>query len=149
MPAHKQQKRTIAPKHAAVLVNCAGTKGLSIVVAAGPYSSKDDATYEPLQALLGHCKEQGPPDVLVLLGPFVDAEHPLVQAGSLEESFGDAFAAQVLLYSVTSYAAATSLFLSRKPLPTFCFDQALHAPCQQEKVQRPHCHAVTTWLTGL
>ena len=77
----------------------AGVQGLSIVVAAGPFSSKDNALYEPLQALLEQCKEQLP-DVLVLLGPFVDAEHPLVQAGMLEDSFQDVFAAQVLLLKI-------------------------------------------------
>ncbi|KAA6421903.1 MAG: DNA polymerase alpha subunit B [Trebouxia sp. A1-2] len=73
-----------------------GVKGLSMVVAAGPFSSKEDAAYEPLQALLTHCTTQPPPDVLVLMGPFVDANHPLVQAGMLEESYEDVFASQVI-----------------------------------------------------
>ncbi|DBB04040.1 TPA: DNA polymerase alpha subunit B [Trebouxia sp. C0004] len=72
-----------------------GAKGLSIVVAAGPFSSNEDATYEPLQALLTHCMTQ-PPDVLVLMGPFVNADHPLVQAGMLEESYEDIFVSQVI-----------------------------------------------------
>ena len=50
--------------------------------------------YEPLQAVLDHCTER-PPHVLLLLGPFVDAEHPLVQAGTLQDSFDDIFATQV------------------------------------------------------
>lgn len=75
----------------------AGAKGLSIVVAAGPFSSKEDATYEPLQALLTHCTTYPPPDVLVLMGPFVDVDHTLVQSGMLEESYEDVFASQVWL----------------------------------------------------
>ena len=71
-----------------------GAAGLSMVVAAGPFSSKDNAEYEPLQALLEHCSQQ-PPDVLVLLGAFVDADHPHIQAGTLQESYADLFAAQV------------------------------------------------------
>ena len=74
--------------------NAAGEQGLSILVAAGPFTSKDDMLYEPLQAVLNHCSEQ-PPDVLLLLGPFVDAEHPLVQAGTLQDSFDDIFVTQV------------------------------------------------------
>lgn len=65
-----------------------------MLVAAGPFTSKDDVMYEPLQAVLDHCNER-PPDVLLLLGPFVDAEHPLVQAGMLQDSFDDIFATQV------------------------------------------------------
>ena len=33
--------------------------------------------------------------MLLLLGPFVDAEHPLAQAGTLQDSFDDIFATQV------------------------------------------------------
>ena len=72
----------------------AGERGLSILVAAGPFTSKDDVLYEPLQAVLDYCSER-PPHVLLLLGPFVDAEHPLVQAGTLQDSFDDTFATQV------------------------------------------------------
>ena len=65
-----------------------------MMVAAGPFSSKDNAEYEPLQALLDHCSQR-PPDVLVLLGPFVDADHPHIQAGTLQDAFADLFAAKV------------------------------------------------------
>ena len=65
-----------------------------MVVAAGPFCCKEDALYEPLQALLSHCKTHLP-DVLVLMGPFVDVDHPLVQAGMLETSFEELFASQV------------------------------------------------------
>lgn len=74
--------------------NCAGKQSLSIFVASGPFSSKDDVHYEPLQAVLDHCNER-PPQVLVLLGPFVDAQHPAVQAGTLHDTFDEIFAAQV------------------------------------------------------
>lgn len=82
--------------------NDAGEQGLCIVAAAGPFTSKDDVLFEPLQAVLNHCAER-PPHVLLLLGPFVDAEHPLVQAGTLQDSFDDIFAAQVC-HLLTSYA---------------------------------------------
>lgn len=69
-------------------------EGLSMLVAAGPFTSKDDALYEPLQAVLDHCSER-PPHVLLLLGPFVDVEHPSIQAGTIQDSFDDIFATQV------------------------------------------------------
>ena len=65
-----------------------------MVVAAGPYCCKEDALYEPLQALLSHCKTHLP-DVLVLMGPFVDVDHPMVQAGTFEASYEETFASEV------------------------------------------------------
>lgn len=75
---------------------------MSVVVATGPFCSKENALYEPLQALLDHCRQR-PPDVLVLLGPFVDANHPQVQDGTLAQTFEDTFRSQVTLnkHSVT------------------------------------------------
>ena len=66
----------------------------SLVVAAGPYTPTDDLEYAPLAALLDYAAQQRP-DVLLLLGPFVDGEHPVVRGGLLEESFDDLFASRV------------------------------------------------------
>ena len=65
-----------------------------MLVAAGPYTTCEDLTYAPLRELLGTC-QQLQPNVLVLLGPFVDAEHPLIVSGSCEEPFEALFASQV------------------------------------------------------
>ena len=72
----------------------AGKQGLSVVVAAGPYSSSEDTAYEPLAALLEYCGQRRP-DVLLLLGPFVDAEHPAVRGGLLDETFDELFESRV------------------------------------------------------
>ncbi|EFJ42302.1 hypothetical protein VOLCADRAFT_107349 [Volvox carteri f. nagariensis] len=61
--------------------------GLSLVVAAGPYCLSEDLSYSPLEELLSYCNAH-PPDVLLLLGPFVDQEHPgLLAADRTAESF--------------------------------------------------------------
>ncbi|GAA6050009.1 hypothetical protein JCM3770_001911 [Rhodotorula araucariae] len=57
---------------------------MSVIVAAGPYTVDHDLEYEPLQALLGLAQEEKP-DVLVLTGPFIDAEHPLIKRGDVDE----------------------------------------------------------------
>ncbi|KAK9823569.1 hypothetical protein WJX72_003884 [[Myrmecia] bisecta] len=72
-----------------------GPSGLSVVVAAGPFTCSEDVRYEPLQALLDYCQAH-PVDVLLLLGPFVDSEHAAVADGSLDDAFQDVFEAQVL-----------------------------------------------------
>lgn len=63
---------------------------LNIVMAAGPYTSPDDLTYEPLNDILIYCK-QHKPDVLIMFGPFLDADHKSVQEGSVKKAFEDFF----------------------------------------------------------
>ncbi len=80
----------------AAFASATGRRGQSLVVAAGPFSSSEDLEYVPLAALLDYCAAQAPPpDVLLLLGPFVDAEHPLVKGGLLDESFEELYASRV------------------------------------------------------
>lgn len=55
----------------------------SIIVASGPYTTKDNLLYEPLNDLINHVNESHP-DVLVLLGPFVDMDHKMIQDGDFE-----------------------------------------------------------------
>jgi DNA polymerase alpha subunit B len=78
--------------HAAVT----GRGGQSVVVAAGPFTSSEDLEYAPLGALLHYCAQpQHRPDLLLLVGPFVDAEHPLIQGGLVEEAFEHIYSARV------------------------------------------------------
>eukprot|EP00877_Chromochloris_zofingiensis_P003455 jgi/Chrzof1/1310/Cz10g02170.t1 len=68
---------------------------LSMVVAAGPFTINDDLSYEPLTELLEACRTH-PPDVLLLLGPFVDVEHPRISDGMLDITFERLFRDQVV-----------------------------------------------------
>ncbi|SPP80994.1 DNA polymerase alpha subunit B [Drosophila guanche] len=61
---------------------------LQFVVAAGPYTHSTDMFYDPLQDLLKYLKDHRP-DVLVLVGPFVEASHKLV--GEMAETFDSFF----------------------------------------------------------
>lgn len=55
----------------------AGGKPLAIITAAGPFTTSDSLVYEPFNDLLGVIRDARP-DVVILTGPFVDAEHPQV-----------------------------------------------------------------------
>ena len=77
-----------------VFSSAAGHRGLSITVATGPFTTSEDLTYGPLKALLEHSKQQKP-DVLLLMGPFVDSKHSWVQAGQLRQTFQELFWKQV------------------------------------------------------
>lgn len=55
----------------------AGGKALSVFAAVGPFTTSDNLKYEPLNDLLGAVRAARP-DVVIMVGPFVDSEHPQV-----------------------------------------------------------------------
>lgn len=64
---------------------------LSVVVAAGPFTTADNLSYEPLEDLLRSILKTKP-DVVILIGPFVDISHPLLENGDVvlfEKEDGD------------------------------------------------------------
>jgi DNA polymerase alpha subunit B len=59
------------------------TRPLSYLVASGPYTPETDLTFPALHSLLSTATTQRP-DVIILTGPFLDLEHPLLASGDLE-----------------------------------------------------------------
>lgn len=62
------------------------TDNLNIVMAAGPFSLGDELNYEPLNELIAYCK-QHKPDVVIMMGPFLDADHKSVQGCSMKMTY--------------------------------------------------------------
>jgi DNA polymerase alpha subunit B len=60
-----------------------GSKPLSVLVAAGPYTTSDNLDYHPLRQLLVNVY-QTRPDVVIMLGPFVDIAHPMLSTGDIK-----------------------------------------------------------------
>ncbi|KAI9788429.1 MAG: DNA-directed DNA polymerase alpha subunit pol12 [Piccolia ochrophora] len=56
---------------------------LSILLGSGPFTPDDDLNYDALNALCDHASETYA-DVLILTGPFLDAEHPLIATGDFD-----------------------------------------------------------------
>ncbi|KAI9736133.1 MAG: DNA-directed DNA polymerase alpha subunit pol12 [Cirrosporium novae-zelandiae] len=56
---------------------------LQILIASGPYTADDNLAFEPLQALCEKASEVYV-DALVLTGPFLDLEHPLLATGDID-----------------------------------------------------------------
>ena len=56
---------------------------LNIMVASGPFTAEDNLDFEPLQAL---CEKAGESkvDALLLNGPFLDIEHPILASGDFD-----------------------------------------------------------------
>ncbi|KAK8041222.1 DNA-directed DNA polymerase alpha subunit POL12 [Apiospora phragmitis] len=56
---------------------------LSIIMASGPYTAEDNLDFEPLHALCSQAADTYA-DALILCGPFIDVDHPLIAAGDFD-----------------------------------------------------------------
>ncbi|KAF8421092.1 DNA polymerase alpha subunit B N-terminal-domain-containing protein [Tirmania nivea] len=66
---------------------CVG--GLRVMIAVGPYTTHDNLDYEPLTELCERARDSKP-DVLILLGPFIDIDHPMIAEGDFDlDTTGD------------------------------------------------------------
>ena len=84
---------------------------LSYMVASGPYTADDNLDFEPLAELCRVAAESAI-DALILTGPFIDIEHPLIQAGDFDPPSG-----------LSSDESTMALLFKRwisTPLMTFC-----------------------------
>jgi DNA polymerase alpha subunit B len=56
---------------------------LTIMYASGPYTADDNLDYEPLHALCSQASDSYA-DALILTGPFLDIDHPLIATGDFD-----------------------------------------------------------------
>ncbi|KAF6819148.1 DNA polymerase subunit alpha B [Colletotrichum sojae] len=56
---------------------------LNVIYASGPYTADDNLDFEPLHALCDRAADTYA-DALVLTGPFIDSEHPLIATGDFD-----------------------------------------------------------------
>jgi DNA polymerase alpha subunit B len=63
--------------------NATASHALNIMVSAGPFTADDNLDFEPLQALCTKAADTAA-DVLILTGPFLDIDHPLVASGDFD-----------------------------------------------------------------
>ncbi|KAK7259929.1 hypothetical protein RIF29_25555 [Crotalaria pallida] len=68
---------------------------LSMIIAAGPFTTIDNLLFEPPVELLAYAKRRQP-QLLVLLGPFVDTDHPDIKKGTTDRSFDEIFRFDIL-----------------------------------------------------
>ncbi|GKE08649.1 DNA polymerase alpha subunit B, partial [Tanacetum coccineum] len=71
------------------------TSDLSLIIASGPYTTVDNMFFEPLSDLLAYAQRKQP-QLLVLLGPFIDSEHPEIQKGALNRTYDELFRLKIL-----------------------------------------------------
>ncbi|KAH8495457.1 hypothetical protein H0E87_018581 [Populus deltoides] len=70
-------------------------KEISALIASGPFTTTDNLFFEPLAELLAYAGRKLP-QLLVLMGPFVDSEHPEVKKGAVDRSFDELFCQEIL-----------------------------------------------------
>ncbi|KAG0455006.1 hypothetical protein HPP92_024298 [Vanilla planifolia] len=71
------------------------SKVVSMVIAAGPFSTTDNMLFEPFKELLAYATRKQP-QLLILMGPFLDTEHPEIRKGTLDRSFDEIFHVEIL-----------------------------------------------------
>ena len=59
------------------------TNALNLIISSGPYTADDNLDFEPLHTLCGKAAETYA-DVLLLVGPLFDVEHPLLATGDFD-----------------------------------------------------------------
>ncbi|KAA1479312.1 hypothetical protein DENSPDRAFT_789044 [Dentipellis sp. KUC8613] len=67
----------------------------SMIIASGPYTSDADLQYAPWSASIRHLKAHKPA-VVLLFGPFVDASHPKIRSGDIDDTPTDIFRVQFM-----------------------------------------------------
>ncbi|EME26474.1 DNA polymerase alpha subunit B [Galdieria sulphuraria] len=70
------------------------TREMQILVASGPYTISTNLRYDPLKRLLNKV-ETKKPDLVILVGPFLDENHRVVENGPTEVSYEDIMAKRV------------------------------------------------------
>ncbi|PZC75490.1 hypothetical protein B5X24_HaOG206031 [Helicoverpa armigera] len=63
---------------------------LSLVIAAGPYTTSDNMAYEPLKDLVTYITAHRP-HLVIMTGPFLDSEHTKVKDNTMAETFKSFF----------------------------------------------------------
>lgn len=64
-------------------INSGAEMPLNILIASGPYTADDNLDFEPLKELCAKAAEEYA-DTLILTGPFLDLEHPLIATGDFD-----------------------------------------------------------------
>ncbi|WBW74917.1 DNA polymerase alpha B-subunit [Schizosaccharomyces osmophilus] len=58
---------------------------ISVYVASGPWSLRDDLSFTPLKVLVSYLLEN-PADLVILTGPFIDINHPILSTGNISDT---------------------------------------------------------------
>jgi DNA polymerase alpha subunit B len=69
-------------------------KTISMLIAAGPFTTTDNLAFQPLTEFLVYAKKKQVNN-LILMGPFVDSEHPQIKIGTVDKFYEEIFQEEV------------------------------------------------------
>ncbi|XP_028396086.1 DNA polymerase alpha subunit B-like [Dendronephthya gigantea] len=103
---------------------------LSVFIAVGPFTTSESDSYEPLIDFLNQVLKEEP-DLVVMMGPFIDAKNDLIENCEISETFQQLFARKVNEIGKCAKRLSTTKFLlipsqrdvhhhSVYPQPPFC-----------------------------
>lgn len=78
---------------------------IKIYVAVGPFTPSDNLNYQPLWDLMNRVAEEEP-NILILIGPFIEYTHPEIKNCTLKETYQDFFDA--ILMKILQYLQGKS-----------------------------------------
>jgi DNA polymerase alpha subunit B len=67
---------------------------LNVAIASGPFTADTDLEYSALDAITALVADS-PVNAIILVGPFVDARHPLLKSGKIDKTPEEIFNEQV------------------------------------------------------
>ncbi|CAL5338647.1 unnamed protein product [Camellia sinensis] len=94
----------------------------SLIIAAGPFTTTDNLFFEPLTELLAYAQRKQP-QLLLLLVPFIDSEHPEIKKGAVNRTFDEIFRLEILGRYMGSAARVTLVPSIRDANHDFVFPQ--------------------------
>lgn len=63
---------------------------MSLVIAAGPYTTSDNMAYEPLKDLITYISTYKP-HIVIMTGPFLDSDHMKIKDNTMAETYKSFF----------------------------------------------------------
>ena len=84
---HAQKLVCGAPIPEIKMLASAPTAPVHVSIAAGPYSPENMLIFDSISELEARVRSEHAPDVLIVLGPFLDVNHPSVASGIVMDSF--------------------------------------------------------------
>ena len=105
------------------------TDTLSVFVAVGPFTTSESDSYEPLTDFLNQVLQEQP-NLVIMMGPFVDAKNDLIDKCEISKTFQELFASKVNEIGICAKRVSTKFVLipSQRdvhhncvyPQPPFC-----------------------------
>ncbi|XP_061164256.1 DNA polymerase alpha subunit B-like [Saccostrea echinata] len=83
---------------------------MTVLIAAGPFSTSDNLAFEPLADLV-KLMWRDTPDVVILMGPFVDVKNDLIESGTCTNSFEEIFKAKLAEISSEASSAGCQVIV--------------------------------------